>query len=87
MISASIDCNIDSCAKPSIVLEELGCKAVMGSKSCCPKRFDCPDFKKLDENTCSFEGKEYNIGEILPRSLASNTKCVETCFCTRSVII
>lgn len=87
MISASIDCNTESCAKPSIVLEELGCKAVMSPKSCCAKRFDCPDFKRLDENTCSFAGKEYKIGEILPRSLESNTKCVETCFCTRSACI
>lgn len=88
MIAASIDCNVDSCAKPSIVLEELGCKAVLGAKSCCAKRFDCPDFKKLDENTCSFEGKEYKIGEILPRSRdTSNTKCVERCFCTRSARI
>lgn len=87
MISASIDCNIEQCAKPSKLYEELGCKAVYGSKSCCAKRFECPDFKKLDDNKCTFEGKEYKIGEILPRTLASNTKCVETCFCTRSACI
>ena len=87
MISVSIDCDTEQCAKPSKLYEELGCKAVYGSRSCCAKRFECPDFKKLDDNKCMFEGKEYKIGEILPRTDASNTKCVETCFCTRSVCI
>lgn len=87
MISVSIDCDIEQCAKPSKLYEELGCKAVFGSRSCCAKRYECPDFKNLDDNKCTYEGKEYRIGEILPRTLASNTKCVETCFCTRSVCI
>lgn len=82
--SASVDCNIDQCAKSTKVYEELGCKAVFGSRSCCAKRFDCPDFQKLDDNTCTHEGQEYRIGESLPRNRADNTKCLETCFCTRS---
>lgn len=84
IVPASIDCNADQCAKPTKVYEELGCKPVLGSRSCCAKRFDCPDFKKLDDNKCTFEGKEYQVGESLPRNSAENTKCDETCICTRS---
>lgn len=85
---ASIGCNIGQCAKPLKIYEELGCKAVYGPKSCCAKRFECPDFQKLDDNKCTFSGKEYKIGEILPRNVTiDNTKCVETCFCTRSACI
>lgn len=82
IFSASIDCNIEKCAKATKVYEELGCKAVSGAKSCCAKRFECPDFKKLDENMCNFEGKEYALGEVLPRN-STDSKCSETCFCTR----
>lgn len=83
---ALIDCNIEQCAKPSKVYEELGCKAVYGAKSCCAKRFECPDFKKLDDNKCMFEGKEFTIGEILPRNFTQN-KCSETCLCTRFAFV
>lgn len=83
---ASIDCNIEQCAKPSKLYEELGCKAVYGAKSCCAKRFECPDFKKLDDNKCMFEGKEFALGVILPRNFTDN-KCSETCFCTRFTLI
>lgn len=87
LLPASVDCNIEQCSKPLKVYEELGCKAVLGSRSCCAKRFDCPDFTKLDENKCTFGDKEYNIGEILPRHFTDSAKCVETCFCTRSVCV
>lgn len=87
LFSASIDCNIEQCAKPTKFYEELGCKAVFGAKSCCAKRFECPDFRSLDDNKCTFDGKEYSIGEILPRGNADTAKCIETCFCTRSVCI
>lgn len=82
--SASIDCNIEQCAKPQKLYEELGCKAVYGSKSCCPKRFECPDFRKLDEDKCTLGGRQYSIGDILPRNFTDDSKCVETCICTRS---
>lgn len=83
--SASIDCSIEQCAKPQKLYEELGCKAVYGSKSCCAKRFECPlDFKKLENDKCTLAGKQYSIGEILPRNFTDDSKCVETCICTRS---
>lgn len=82
-ILASIDCNNEQCAKPQKLYEELGCKAFYGARSCCAKRFECPDFKKLDDSKCSFEGKEYKIGETVPRNFTDTTKCVETCFCSR----
>lgn len=82
----SIKCDTDQCAKPLKVYNELGCKAIFGTNSCCPKRFECDDFKKLDENKCHFDGIEYSIGEILPRNFTDDSKCVETCFCSRSVI-
>jgi hypothetical protein len=81
---ASIDCNIEQCSKPMNLYEELGCKATYSTQSCCAKRFDCPDFTQPDEEKCTFGGKQYQVGEILPRNITSNTKCVETCFCTRS---
>lgn len=82
MILASIDCKIEKCAKSSKVYEELGCKAVYGSRSCCAKRYDCPEFKKPTENKCYFEGSEYAIGEVLPRN-STNSPCSEICSCTR----
>lgn len=82
--SASIDCSIEPCAKPQKLYEELGCKAVYGSKSCCAKRWECPDFKKLEGDKCTLGGKQYSVGEILPRNFTDDSKCVETCVCTRS---
>ncbi|XP_070492871.1 uncharacterized protein [Chironomus tepperi] len=83
--AASIDCNIDECRKPMKIYEELGCKPIYGSKSCCPKRFECPDDMKVvkDENKCTFEGNDYKIGEVLPRNLTTESKCVEECICSR----
>ncbi|KAL7027781.1 hypothetical protein ACKWTF_005578 [Chironomus riparius] len=83
--AASIDCNIDECRKPMKIYEELGCKPIYGSKSCCPKRFECPDDMKVvkDENKCTFEGIDYKIGEILPRNSTTESKCVEACICSR----
>lgn len=60
---------------------------MFGSRSCCPKRFECPDLNKSDDDKCTFEGKDYQLGEILPRDETVNTKCVETCFCTRSACV
>ena len=79
LFAASIDCNIDECRKPMKIYEELG--------SCCPKRFECPDDMKVvkDENKCTFEGIDYNIGEVLPRNLTTESKCVEACICSRSL--
>jgi hypothetical protein len=69
------------------IYEELGCKPIYGSKSCCPKRFECPDDMKVvkDENKCTFEGINYEIGEVLPRNLTAESKCVEACICSRSL--
>lgn len=88
LFAASIDCNIDECRKPMKIYEELGCKPIYGSKSCCPKRFECPDNMKVvkDENKCTFEGIDYKIGEVLPRNLTTESKCVEACICSRSLL-
>lgn len=84
---ASIDCNTDECRKPMKIYEELGCKAIFGSKSCCPKRYECPDDVRIvkDENKCIYKGDEYKIGDLLPRSHTNESKCLEECVCSRSV--
>lgn len=48
--AASIDCESNQCKKISLLYQAVGCKAIKTSKSCCPKRFECPDFKKSDDD-------------------------------------
>lgn len=84
LISASIECNIDECRKPMKIYEELGCKPIYGSKSCCPKRFECPDDVKIikDEDKCTYQGVAFKIGEVLPRKFTNESKCLEACVCS-----
>ncbi|KAG5681524.1 hypothetical protein PVAND_010950 [Polypedilum vanderplanki] len=83
-IAASIDCNIDECRKPMKIYEELGCKPIYGSKSCCPKRFECPDDIKVvkDADKCTYQGTSFAIGEVLPRKFTNESKCLEACVCS-----
>lgn len=83
---ASIDCNIAECKKPIKIYEELHCKPIYGAKSCCPKRFECPENSlRYDANKCLFDDKFYKIGEVL--NFSNKSTCLETCICSRSVAV
>lgn len=68
------------------IYEELHCKPIYGAKSCCPKRFECPENTlRFDANKCAFDDKFYKIGEVL--NFSNESTCLETCICSRLVAI
>lgn len=56
---------------------ELKCKPI--GDECCPKRFVCPDFEKIDDNKCYYKGVEYNDGDVVK----DPPRCTLDCRCRK----
>lgn len=47
----------------------------------CFFRFDCPDFRSLDENVCHWKGKTYKQGTVVDDNTLPS--CVAQCHCSK----
>ncbi|XP_053688424.1 uncharacterized protein LOC128737746 [Sabethes cyaneus] len=68
------------CKIPTKHYKTMACTAVRDSKSDCPTRFECPSITQHDNSKCYFDGKTYELTELIPNALVSPF-CSAQCYC------
>ncbi|XP_011504782.1 PREDICTED: kielin/chordin-like protein [Ceratosolen solmsi marchali] len=77
-------CDKTQCKGPIRYLEELKCKPIYDKPGdCCAIRYDCSHLSRRSKDKCYFNGKTYNIGQIIKDEDQSNP-CNIGCTCKRS---
>ncbi|XP_063698327.1 uncharacterized protein LOC134829248 [Culicoides brevitarsis] len=79
---ATQDCDVSKCEGFQTLYKELGCKAVVKEGSCCPVKYECPDFTARNKDKCHLNGQEFDVNSELPKALTDKL-CVPYCHCVK----
>lgn len=61
---------------------EMGCSPVYKLGTCCPIKYECPDFSARRRDKCFYNGMEFGVNERIPDALTKKN-CAPSCICTQ----
>ncbi|KAL0267200.1 UNVERIFIED_CONTAM: hypothetical protein PYX00_009545 [Menopon gallinae] len=73
----------EACPRSNIYnfYRELDCQPVFENASKCPSSYVCPKFEERSKGHCTYKGRAYAVGEMVPSSEAE--PCSKHCVCAK----